>query len=139
MYGVPSTFRISLANRHIHLHSDSWSSVSKMSSGHLSSGQRRFLWDNQDVKRWTDQSVDFWVFCGIIGFCAASTSCCETSAKRSQDGWLRVLSFQTEPFLGARLRGLGVFLAALRVRPFFSYLQVEATAKTNCASTADMT
>ena len=48
------------------------------------------------------------------------------------------LSFQTEPFLRARLRGLGVFLAALRVRPFLSHLQVEATAKTNCAS-ADMT
>ena len=48
------------------------------------------------------------------------------------------LSFQTEPFLGASLRGLGVFLAALRVRPFLSHLQVEATAKTNCAS-ADMT
>jgi len=162
--GVPSTFRISLANKHNHLHSDSWSSVSKMSYGHLSLGQRWFLWDNQDVKRWTDQSVDFWVFCGIIGFCAASTFCCETSAKRSQDGlgsfpffsdWAaswsqneRARSFPCSASSTSALIEYDSFSAISRsklppkptahVQTWRSCPNWQAAAKTNCAS-ADMT
>lgn len=75
-----------------------WSSDSKMFPGHCSVALRSFLWDSKDLNRQKAPSVDFWMFYGTMGFCAASTST-EISAKLSQGMESALLRLRLSRFL----------------------------------------